>query len=79
VNKASELIKRSTENMKEINSIEYKVVKIKGVKILGKIISIMLKALEDVGSYTSKTFWIPLVAPYVLLVVILLFQSLIKF
>ncbi|WP_338603645.1 DUF2070 family protein [Sulfolobus tengchongensis] len=78
VNKASELIKASLQNMKEITTIEYKVIKIKGVKIIGRMISIMLKALEDVGGYASKTFWIPLVAPYILLVIILFFQSIIK-
>jgi len=48
------------------------------VKIIGKMISIMLKALEDVGSYTSKTFWIPLISPYLLLIIILLLQNLVK-
>ncbi|MEM3758359.1 MAG: DUF2070 family protein [Saccharolobus sp.] len=78
VNKAIELVKSSLTNMKEVKDIEYTTIKLKGIKIIGKIISVMLKALEDVGSYTSKTFWIPLVTPYILLVFILLFQSLIK-
>ena len=78
INKAVELVKASMSNMKEVKEIKYKLIKVKGVKIIGKMISIMLKALEDVGSYTSKTFWIPLISPYLLLIIILLLQNLVK-
>lgn len=61
-------------SMKPVNDIEYKGVKIYGIKTIGKIISSMTVALNEVGSAAMKTFWIPIIAPYLLLLVFLFFS-----
>ncbi|AOL17818.1 hypothetical protein BFU36_10460 [Sulfolobus sp. A20] len=78
INKTKMLVKESTLNLKEVKNIQYTVVKVKGVRVVGKIVSLMSKALEEVGAYTAKTFWIPLVTPYLALIAILLAQSISK-
>ncbi|BBG25402.1 hypothetical protein IC006_2738 [Sulfuracidifex tepidarius] len=74
-----EHIEKSLISMKEVDEIRYTVVKTRA-KTVGKVISSMLDGLEKVGRYASKTFWIPLVIPYsVFLVLFLLSNGFIKF
>lgn len=42
---------------------------LKGVKVIGKIISSFVVALEEIGGYVMKTFWIPLVLPLFLAII----------
>ncbi|AHC52456.1 hypothetical protein SUSAZ_04530 [Sulfolobus acidocaldarius SUSAZ] len=42
---------------------------LKGVKVIGKIISSFVVALEEIGGYVMKTFWIPLVLPLFLSII----------
>ncbi|WP_162582695.1 DUF2070 family protein [Acidianus brierleyi] len=76
INISRELGIKAIENMKEVKS-EQKIMKIR-TKVIGKIISSMVEGLEKVGSYTLRTFWIPIISPYLLLLIFILFYSLIK-
>ncbi|MCG3108446.1 hypothetical protein L3N51_00727 [Metallosphaera sp. J1] len=49
------------------------------VKVIGKFISSMVEGLEQVGSFAMRTFWIPVIFPYVVLLILLLGNYLIKF
>ncbi|MCY0859142.1 MAG: DUF2070 family protein [Sulfolobaceae archaeon] len=61
-------------SMKPVTNIRYKKLSIGGVKTLGKLLSAMTVALNEVGSVAMKTFWIPIITPYVLLLFIILFR-----
>ncbi|MBB5252920.1 DUF2070 family protein [Sulfurisphaera ohwakuensis] len=74
VEKALELtLKAKSQALK--TTISFKGIEIKGVKILGSIISLMVNALEEVGGYTMKTFWIPLVTPFILTIIFILLTN----
>ena len=74
VKKAQELIKKAKERAHE-SEIYFKEDNIKGVKVLGSFVSLMIKALEEVGGYTMRTFWIPLLTPFVLTILFILLAN----
>lgn len=77
IEKSRSLVLESLKNAKEVEDIEFGVVQVK-TRVLGRIISSMVEGLEKVGNFTLKTFWIPIVLPYVILIVLLLVNSVIK-
>jgi len=76
INISRDLGIKAIESMKEVKS-EQKIMKIRS-KVIGKIISSMVEGLEKVGGYTLRTFWIPIISPYLLLIIFILFYTLIK-
>ncbi|WP_162568956.1 DUF2070 family protein [Acidianus sulfidivorans] len=77
IEKSRTLVLESIKNAKDADNIEFGVIKVK-TRVLGKIISSMVEGLEKVGSFTLKTFWIPIILPYVILFVMLLANSALK-
>ena len=71
VGKAYELLKKAKEKAHE-SEVYFKKDDIKGVRVLGSFISLMVKALEEVGGYAMKTFWIPLLTPFILTILFIL-------
>ncbi len=72
-------IKRSLSSMRKVDDASYKLLEVKA-KVIGKIISSMLDGLEKVGKFASRTFWIPLLIPYSVFILILVISNgLIKF
>ncbi|WP_187152742.1 DUF2070 family protein [Acidianus manzaensis] len=78
IEKARSLVIESIKNAKDVSDVEFGMIKVK-TRVLGKIISSMVEGLEKVGSFTLKTFWIPIIIPYVILFILLLADSIIKF
>jgi len=74
VEKAYELLKEAKEKAHE-SEVYFKKDDIKGVKVLGSFISLMVKALEEVGGYAMKTFWIPLLTPFILTILFVLLST----
>lgn len=64
-------------NLKKVEA-SYMIVDAK-VKVIGKFISLMVEGLEQVGSFAMRTFWIPVIFPYVALIILLLGNYLVKF
>jgi putative membrane protein len=58
-------------NMRRVEAY-YQIFTIKGVKVLGSIVSIFVHGLEVVGRYVIRTFWIPFVLPIIVLITLLL-------
>ncbi|GGT97292.1 hypothetical protein GCM10007116_13510 [Sulfodiicoccus acidiphilus] len=52
-----------------------KVFTINSVRVIGKVISSLTKALEEVGAFTTKTIWIPIFSPLAIMVLVLLIQG----
>ena len=75
VEKAYELLKKAKEKAHE-SEVYFKEDNIKGVKVLGSFVSLMVKALEEVGGYAMKTFWIPLLTPFILTAIFVLLTNL---
>ncbi|BCU68991.1 DUF2070 family protein [Stygiolobus caldivivus] len=79
VHLAEDLVKEAVSDLKE-SSLSIKELDVKGVKVVGKIVSNFVVALEEVGNYTMRTFWIPLVSPLILAIIfILVTDGVIKF
>lgn len=79
VEKAYELTLKAKKNAKK-GEVSFKKIEVKGVKVLGSFISLMVNALEEVGSYAMRTFWIPLVMPFILTILFVLLANIhIKF
>ena len=79
INLVEKLTLEAISELKE-SSVSIKEIDVKGVKVLGKIISNFVVALEEVGSYTLRTFWIPLISPLFLAIIfILAVDGIIKF
>jgi len=74
VEKAYELLKKAKEKARQ-SEVYFKEDNIKGVKVLGSFVSLTVKALEEVGGYTIKTFWIPLLTPFVLTAIFVLLTN----
>ncbi|MCH1771678.1 MULTISPECIES: DUF2070 family protein [Metallosphaera] len=70
-------IKNAEANLKKVEA-SYMIVDAK-VKVIGKFISLMVEGLEQVGSFAMRTFWIPVIFPYVALIILLLGNYLVKF
>jgi len=71
-------MKETVSNMQEVE-VYSRSIDISGVRVIGKVISNMVTALEEVGDYALKTFWIPLVSPIlIILILTLLTHSVIK-
>ena len=78
VREAEKLMRETVSNMQEVE-IYSKNLDINGVRVIGKIISNMVVALEEVGDYALKTFWIPLISPILIIILLtLLTHSIIK-
>ncbi|WP_252896752.1 DUF2070 family protein [Metallosphaera hakonensis] len=69
-------VNEAEADFKEVEA-EYMIISTK-TKVIGKFISSMVEGLEQVGNFAMKTFWIPVIFPYVLLIVTLLGDYLIK-
>lgn len=78
IEKARKLVIESLENVKEVTDIGFGTVQVK-TRIVGKIFSSMVEGLEKIGNFTLKTFWVPIVLPYVILIVLLFIHTAIKF
>jgi len=75
---AENLTREAISDLKEVK-VSVKEIDVKGVKVLGKMLSNFVTALEEVGNYTIRTFWIPLVSPLMLsLLLILITNGVIK-
>ncbi|MBP1358208.1 MAG: DUF2070 family protein, partial [Sulfolobus sp.] len=74
INKGYEILQKAKMSSHE-TEVYFKKEDIKGVKVLGSFISLMVKALEEVGGYTMKTFWIPLLTPFLLTLIFALLLS----
>ncbi|MFP3399503.1 DUF2070 family protein [Acidianus sp.] len=72
-----ELVKESLEKMEDVKNIEYGILKVK-TRVIGKVVSSMVDGLEKVGGFAMKTFWIPIILPYVILVVFLFIHEIFK-
>lgn len=77
IEKARRLTIKALEDARKVDDIGFGIVQVK-TKVIGKIISLMVKGLEEVGNFTLKTFWIPIVLPYAILVLILFTNSVVK-
>jgi putative membrane protein len=78
IREIEELMKETVSNMQEVE-VYSRSIDISGVRVIGKVISNMVTALEEVGDYALKTFWIPLVSPIlIILILTLLTHSVIK-
>ncbi len=77
INKSRELVKESLEKMEDVNNIEFGITKVK-TRVIGRVISSMIEGLEKVGGFAMKTFWIPIILPYVILVIFLFIHEVIK-
>ncbi|MEM1627217.1 MAG: DUF2070 family protein [Sulfolobaceae archaeon] len=68
--KVREMIRRALNELKPVN-VEFYPVEVKGVKVLGSIVSVFVHGLENVGKYVLKTFWIPFLCPILFMIIIM--------
>jgi putative membrane protein len=74
----SKAVREATElSLKNIEPVQVsvKIFTVKGVRVIGKIISALTKGLEEVGAFTTRTIWIPIASPLGLMALTLLIQS----
>ncbi len=71
---AKSLLREALSDLKP-TSVQFGMVKVNGIRVLGETVSQLLTSLEFVGAFVKKTYWMPLVFPLVSLVIALLFQT----
>ena len=75
VEKAKELLIEALNDMKPVQAY-FGMVTVEGVKLIGPVISNLLQSLNVVGDFVRKTYWIPLLLPFLAIGVIMLVQTL---
>jgi len=74
VEESRRLLKEALAELRPVKAYSG-IVKVSDVKVLGDLVSQMMSSLEFVGSFVKKTYWIPLVVPYLALITLVLFQT----
>ena len=77
IEKARELLKEALNDMKPVQAY-FGMVTVEGVKLIGPVISSLLQSLNVVGDFVRKTYWIPLLLPFLAIGIIVLFQTLLS-
>ncbi|QKR00484.1 DUF2070 family protein [Metallosphaera tengchongensis] len=70
LNSFERAVENAESNFKEDVESKYMIISVR-TKIIGRFISAMVEGLEQVGNLAMKTFWIPLIFPYLLLFLLL--------
>lgn len=77
VKKARELLVEALKDMKPVQAY-FGMVTVEGVKLIGPVVSNLLQSLNVVGEFVKKTYWIPLLLPFLAIGFIVLFQTLLS-
>jgi len=71
--KVKSALKSALANLNAVNEVEFYPIEIKGVRVLGSIISVLVHGLENVGRYVMRTFWIPFILPAIVFIILITF------
>ncbi|BCU68249.1 hypothetical protein HS7_16860 [Sulfolobales archaeon HS-7] len=79
VTEISEGINQAMKDMSVVLHVKFKKIVARKIRVLGRVISTMVNGLSVMGNIAIKTVWFPFITPLLALILILFFQSYIKF
>ena len=75
VKMAKELLSEAIKDLRPVDA-KFAMVNVRDVRLVGPVISNLLQSLSVVGEFVRKTYWIPFLLPFIAILVIMLFRSL---